>query len=228
MPGQVERLGHLDAGVAERAEQPAHEALLEVGGDVVDEAAEAVLDAADQVAQEADRVGDDVADHVRGLGQDVQQHVLELQDRLDHADDGVERLVDQALVGRLELLDPRVQRVARRRRTSARACRPARPACCRRRWRAGPTARRACPRRPCRPSAGLRELRDVVVDLGAAGGDLHARRVELVADEVGDLADHRVHRRQVAGAAVRVEALTSSGMPKSLSLSQRAPPQKPL
>ena len=56
---------------------------------------------------------DDVADHVGGLRQDVQQHVLELEDRLDDADDRVDRLVDEALVGGLQLLDARVERVAR-------------------------------------------------------------------------------------------------------------------
>ena len=87
--------------------------------------------AADQVAEEADRVGDDVADDIRRLGEDVEQHVLELDDRLDDADDGVERLVDEALVGGLS--SPRSASPACRatRRTSGRACRRARPACCR-------------------------------------------------------------------------------------------------
>ena len=47
------------------------------------------------------------------LRQDVQQHVLELQDRLDDPDDGVDRLRDEAAVGGLQLVDARVERVAR-------------------------------------------------------------------------------------------------------------------
>ena len=177
---QVERLRHLDAGVAERAEQPPHQALLEVGGDVVHEPGEAALDAVDEVAEEADRVGDDVADHARGLGQDVEQHVLELQDRLDDADDGVDRLRDEALVGGLELLDPLVERVARldvllRERVDDRVLLVV------------DVARELVElvvELALRVLADLlqvvRELRDVVADLGAALGDPHARGVELV------------------------------------------------
>ena len=204
-PGQVERLRHLDAGVAERAEQPAHQPVLEVGGDVVDEAREARLDAVDEPAEEADRVGDDVPDDVRGLGQDVQQHVLELEDRLDDADDRVERLGDEAAVGRLQLVDARVERVAAgdvllRELVDERVL-------------LGVDVAGELVELGVELALGVLadllevggQLRDVVADLRPALGDPHARGVELAADDVGDLADHRVHRGQVAGAALRVE-----------------------
>ena len=148
---------------------------------------------------------DDVADHVRRLGEDVQQHVLELQDRLDDADDRVERLVDEAAVGRLHLVDARVERVAAGdvllgQRVDERVL-------------LGVDVAGELVELVVELALGvladllevLRQLRDVVADLGPALGDPHARGVELAADDVGDLADHRVHRGQVADAALRVE-----------------------
>ena len=76
------------------------------------EVQDAALHRVDEVAEEADRVLDDLADRPGRPGQDAEQHVLELEDRPDRADDGVLGLVPQALVGRLQLLDLLVDRVA--------------------------------------------------------------------------------------------------------------------
>src|SRR3954467_14561285 len=204
-PAQVERLRDRDPGAAERAEQPAHQALLEVRGDVADEAVEARLDAVDQLAEEADRVLDDVADDIRGLGQDRHQHVLELDDRLDHPADRVDRLVDQAAVGGLHLVDAGVERVARvyvllGERVDELVL-------------LGVDVRRQLVELRLELGLGvladvlevLRERGDVLVDLGLALGDAGAGGGELAADEVGDLADHAVHVGEVLLAAVGVE-----------------------
>ena len=199
--------GQLDAGAADRAEQPAHQALLQVGGDVADEAAQAGLDAVDELAEEADRVGDDVADHVRGLGQDAQQHVLELDDRLDHAGDGVDRLVDEAAVGGLHLVDARVERVARldvlaRQRVDELGLLGV---------DVGGQLLELAVELGLRLLADLlqvlRELGDVLGDLGLALRDARAGGGQAAADDVGHLADDRVHVGEVLGLALGVEGV---------------------
>ena len=71
----------------------------------VAEVDDAGLDGVDEVAEEADRVLDDLADRAGRPGEDAEQHVLELEDRLDRAADGVLGLVPQALVLLLHRLD---------------------------------------------------------------------------------------------------------------------------
>ena len=227
MPGEIEAL-RLDPAVSERAEEPAEEAFLEVRRDVVDEAGDPALDPVDEVAEEADRVGDDVSDHVRRLREDVQEHVLQLEDRLHHADDGVEGLRDEPAVGRLQLVDPGVERIAGgdvflRDRVDERVL------------LAVDLAREVLPLLGELPFGVLadllqivRELRDVVVNLGAAGRDLDAGGVQLAADEIRHLPDHRVHRRQVAGTALRVEGVHLVGHPEELVLEPAGAPEDPV
>ena len=91
-------------GLGQRAEQPLHEAGLQVGPDVAGELAEAQLDGRQQVAQEADRVGEDQLDGVGALAQDGHQLVLELDDGLDDRVQLLDERGDQALVRVLDLL----------------------------------------------------------------------------------------------------------------------------
>ena len=110
---QVERVGQLDAGLGQRAEQPAHQALAEVVEDVVLELEDAALHAGDEVAEEPDRVLDDVAHHAGHAGEHVREHRGELADRVDDGLDRADGLVDQALVLGLQGLDPLVEPLAR-------------------------------------------------------------------------------------------------------------------
>ena len=68
----------------------------------------------------------------------------------------------------------------------------------------------------------LRQLRDVLGDLGAAFGDPAAGLGQLGADDVGDLADHDVHRLQVAGLALLVEGVDLARHPHQLVLDPAA------
>ena len=95
----------------------AHQALAQVLDEVVLELEDAALDAVDQVAEETHRVLDDVADDAGHPGQHVLQHGHELADGVDDRLDGADRLVDEALVLRLQLLDPLVEAPCGTRRT---------------------------------------------------------------------------------------------------------------
>lgn len=110
---EVELGREVQARLDRCAEEPGDDAGLEVVGDVRDEEVQARADRFHEVAEEPDRVLDDLHDRGGGLGEDAQEQVLQLVDRFDGADDGVLRLVDQALVGLLELFDLLVDLVER-------------------------------------------------------------------------------------------------------------------
>ncbi len=106
---EVQAVGHLDAGLAQGAQQPSQEARLEMLADPLLEAQDAALDRGDKVGEEADGMADDLAHDGCDAGQEVEDGVHQLlddgDDFLDEGDDGVH----QAPVGGLELLDAGVQ-----------------------------------------------------------------------------------------------------------------------
>ena len=170
---EVERVGQLDAGLGERAEEPAHQALAQVGDDVVLEPHDAALDALDEVAEEA-RPGCLMISPITsgGLREDVAQHGLQLEDRVDDGLDRADRLVDEALVLGLQLLDAVVEALARLDVLARERVDERRPACRRRRTRAARTCSSisfdASVPTFCR-SRG--QALDVRGDLGLARGD---------------------------------------------------------
>ena len=83
--GDVERRGHRDAGRGERAEQPLHHAVFEVGPEVLAELLKAELDGVDQVADERARIGNDLLDRIfRTADQRVERRGVD-PEQLEHA-----------------------------------------------------------------------------------------------------------------------------------------------
>src|SRR5207248_5380217 len=95
------------------AEEPADQRVLEVAADLVREEVEAVFLGRHEVLDEPGRVAEDVADDADRLPQLVHEEVLEPLERLDRALDEADRLVDEALVRLLHLLDPLVEGAGR-------------------------------------------------------------------------------------------------------------------
>ena len=95
---QIKIVRNAQAGAFQRAEQPAHQALLQMFADIADEGVKTGFDAGDQVAQETDGIVDNRSDNGRGLGQNAQQHVLEGDDLLGYADRCVVNAIPQAFV----------------------------------------------------------------------------------------------------------------------------------
>ncbi len=86
---EVEAVGKLQSRSGERAEDPLHQALLEMGSDVGHEILQSLHHPRHQIAEKADRVRDDVGDDAGGLREDAEEHVLEGDNLLDQPDRGI-------------------------------------------------------------------------------------------------------------------------------------------
>ena len=185
--------------------------------EVVLELEDAALDAVDQVAQELHRGLDDLADHAGHPGEHVLEHRDELADRVDDRLDRADRLVDQAPVLGLQLLDPLVETLARLDVLGGQGVDHATPAWSRPRSRAARTGRRSPSTPRSRPSSGPWAGSSRTSEISVLPAAIRCLgRGQVVADDVGDLGDGLVHLLEVELAAGHVELVDLVGHPLDL------------